>query len=170
MNSETCKSRTKLKIEAKELQKLGESLTEMSEDTLRDLSLPDNLYRALIETKSIKTHEARRRHLQFIGSLMRRLDAGDIRQKLQEAENNKQLISARHRQIEKWRELLLTGDTSVLTRILNSFPSADGQYIGQLTRNAKREMAADKPKKSSRILFAYLKELADSVPDEIKDE
>jgi len=91
MNSENRKSKTKLKIEAKELQKLGESFAEISEDILRELTLPDDLYRALIDAKSIKKHEAKRRQLQYIGKLMRRLDAGIIRKKLQEARDREKL-------------------------------------------------------------------------------
>ena len=98
MDSENYKSRTKLKIEEKALQKLGESLTEMSENILRDLSLPDDLYRALIDAKSIKKHEAKRRQLQYIGSLMRRLDAASIRQLASNIQHeigeNKPLVSS----------------------------------------------------------------------------
>ena len=67
-------SRTELKHESTELQKLGEALLELRSDLLDGLSLPDKFVDALAEARRITNFEGKRRQMQFIGKLMRQLD------------------------------------------------------------------------------------------------
>ena len=60
-------SRTDLKRESTELQKLGEELVTLRADLMARLALPDKLVDALVETKRITNFEGRRRQMQFIG-------------------------------------------------------------------------------------------------------
>ena len=61
--------------------------------------------------------------------------------------------------IEKWRDDLLAEGDSALERLLTEYPTADRQFLRQLIRNAKKELQANKPPKSARSLFKYLRDL-----------
>jgi len=67
-------SRTQLKNASHELQKVGERLLTMRVDVIAGLSLPEKLQDAILEAKRITNFGAKRRHMQFIGKLMRQLD------------------------------------------------------------------------------------------------
>ena len=77
-------SKTRRKQEMHELQALGERLVELNNRQLQALALPEDLHEAVMDSRAITKHEARRRHLQFIGRLMRSVDAEPIREKLKE--------------------------------------------------------------------------------------
>lgn len=67
-------SKSQRKREADALQKLGLKLVAMKPIKLDSLSLPQPLYKAIIDAKSIKSHGAKRRQDQLIGKLMRALE------------------------------------------------------------------------------------------------
>ncbi len=68
------KSRSQKKRESTALQKLGEELARLSPQLLRGLELPEDLRSALAELPRMKTHEARRRQMQYIGRQMREVE------------------------------------------------------------------------------------------------
>jgi len=72
------KSKTQKKKEALALQKLGEKLVTLSTEQLEDIDMPEDLYNAVREAKAISSHGARRRQMQYIGTLMRRIDPAPI--------------------------------------------------------------------------------------------
>ena len=65
-------SKTKRKREMHELQALGASLLDLPEALLHAMNLDAALLQAVLEAKRIKSHEAKRRQVQYIGRLMRR--------------------------------------------------------------------------------------------------
>ena len=67
-------SKTDLKRESTELQKLGEELLTLRADLVERLALPDKLVDALAEVRRITNFEGRRRQMQYVGKLMRLLD------------------------------------------------------------------------------------------------
>lgn len=67
-------SRTARKNASTELQKLGEALLALRAGAFATLPLPDLLREAIVEAKRLKSFGAKRRQLQYIGKLMRRLD------------------------------------------------------------------------------------------------
>jgi len=71
-------SRTARKNASLELQKLGEALLDLRAGPFAALPLPELLREAIVEAKRLKSHGAKRRQLQYIGKLMRRLDEGEI--------------------------------------------------------------------------------------------
>ena len=60
-------SKTKLKKEMEDLQKIGESLVELPKDLLKKFDLPDSLMHEILEAKNITQNGAKRRQFQFIG-------------------------------------------------------------------------------------------------------
>jgi ribosomal 50S subunit-associated protein YjgA (DUF615 family) len=67
-------SRSSRKRASEELQTLGEQIAALSKETIANLPLPEPLREALADAKRIETFGGRRRHAQYIGKLMRRVD------------------------------------------------------------------------------------------------
>ena len=64
-------SKTMLKKESHALQDLGIVLTEMHADKLARIPLDETLLRAINEYRNIRKFAARKRHMQFLGKLIR---------------------------------------------------------------------------------------------------
>ncbi len=77
-------SKTQRKREMHELQALGESLVALDDEELDRLPIDERLADAVREARGIRSHEGRRRQLQFIGRLMRAVDADALRAALAE--------------------------------------------------------------------------------------
>ena len=150
-------SKTKRKKEMHELQALGVALVALPEAQVRLLRLPDELALAVLEAKRIRSHEARRRQMQYIGRLMRDADPAPIRSRLAEIEGNSAQASAHHRRLEAWRERLLADDDA-LTEFAAAHPGADLQALRALLRNARKEAKEGKPPRAFRELFRFLKD------------
>ncbi len=73
------KSKTRKKNEMLELQQLGESLLQVPPNIYKKLPIPEELNIAITEARKISSPGAKRRQLQFIGKLMRRIDPDPIR-------------------------------------------------------------------------------------------
>jgi len=156
-------SKTRKKREMHELQALGVALVRLSDSQLEAIEIPEQLREALLEAKRIRSHEAKRRQMQYIGRLMRELDPAPIRARLAELEGNSAQATARHRRLEAWRERLL-GDDAALTAFAAEYPRADLQVLRTLIRNARKEAGLGKPPRASRELFRTLKEIESSTP------
>ncbi len=152
------KSKTQVKREMEALQELGKKLLGQKPEFLAKLPLSDELRAALKESERIRQNEAKRRHLQFIGKLMRDVDADLIRQHLDRQEAGTREYVQHFHQLENWRDRLL-GDVEEITAFMQAYPQADRQHLRQLIRNAEREAAHNKPPASSRKLFKYIREL-----------
>ncbi len=151
-------SKSQRKREMTELQDLGAQLIELSEQQLAQIGLPDNLHDAVIAARQVNKFEARRRQLQYIGKLMRTVDAGPIRAQLDIWKaTSREHISWLH-QIERWRERLLADETA-LHELAGACPHADIQQLRTLIRNTLRERERNKPPKSYRALFQALRQI-----------
>jgi len=153
------KSKSQIKREMKELQQLGEKLLTLSPEQLNDIDIPDELREEILLARRVKSHGARRRQLQYIGALMRRVDPEPIYQFFKNKSMDRQRDALANRQVEIWRDGLIEGSEAVLESVLERFPDADIQHLRQLIRNSKK---TGHEKKSSRALFRYLKKLMDS--------
>ena len=152
-------SRTKKKQQVEELQKLGAALIALPAVTLDALGLPAELLAAVREAQRITSHEGKRRQMQYIGRLMREVDAEPIRERLAAIEGSSARATAGHRRLEAWRERLLAGDEA-LTEFVAAFPGADLQALRSLLRNARKEMKEGKPPRAYREVFRLLKEFS----------
>ena len=156
-------SKTRRKREMHELQALGAALAALPESQLEEMQLGEDLLEALLEAKRMKSHEAKRRQMQYIGRLMRELDPALIRSRLAEIEGHSAQATARHRRLEAWRERLLADDTA-LTELAAAFPAAELQALRTAIRNARKEQKEGKPPRAYRELFRILKEIESSTP------
>ncbi|WP_020557994.1 ribosome biogenesis factor YjgA [Thiofilum flexile] len=152
-------SRQKRKNEVEAWQHAGERLIKLSEAQLKQLELPEEIYDAVIEAKRLTSNGAIRRQRQYIGRLMREDEDPDgIVARLQALEGSARNQVAKLHMIERWRDRLLA-DEEVLGELIDAYPEVDTQRVRTLIRNAQKELAQAKPPKSSRELFALLREL-----------
>ena len=148
-------SKTQRKKDMHALQTIGEQLVELDPKKLAEFDLPEILVDAITLARPMQKHGARRRQLQYIGRLMREIDASPIQEKLDSWQQNSKHQTARLHQLERWRERLLS-DEHALTEFAKQYPQADLQRLRLLIRNAQKEKAAEKPPKSFRLLFQEL--------------
>jgi ribosome-associated protein len=151
-------SKTQRKKEMHALQALGVALVELGDAQLDALELPEALDGAIREAKRIKSHEGKRRQLQYIGRLMREVDPLPIRAQLDALAGQSAEAAARHRRLEALRERLIEDDAA-LTDYVASHASADLQALRTLIRNARRELEARRAPRAYRELFRLLKAL-----------
>jgi len=154
------KSRSQKKREAQEVQVLGEKLVSLSKEELKVLDLPEKLHTAVLDAKNLTRHEALRRQLQHIGALMRGVDPEPIRTALESSSSRQYLQARKHKQIEDLRDGLISGKIDLQKDVLQDFPAADRQHLSQLLRNARKELEMNKPPKSARIIFRYLRDFS----------
>lgn len=153
-------SKTQSKKAMHELQDLGEALVALPADRIAGLPLSETLRSAIDELRRTRSHEGRRRQLQFIGKLMRSTDPEPIR----EAVAAMQLGSARdtlalHR-AEHWRAELIAHDDA-LTAWSAAHPGSDLQQLRSLVRAARKDAAAAPEQRSGRAyreLFRFIKQ------------
>lgn len=161
-------SKTKLKAEADAAQEIGRQLLELPKERLKKLHLDEALSDAISEAKRLTANGAIRRQLQYIGRLMRDIDLAPIVEQLQKWEGKHVEENARFHQMERWRTRLIE-DAKAVEAFLVEYPHTDVQHIRTLIRNAQKELAANKPPKSSRELFKMIRDLAEgatNAPDE----
>jgi ribosome-associated protein len=156
-------SKSARKREMTALQALGESLVELSERELVRIPIDDaRLLETIREARAIRSNSARRRHLQYLGKLMRSVDPDPIREALEDLHRQRQGETRAFRELEAWRDTLLQEGDSAIQGLIQRFPDADRQLVRQLLRQHKRETATGKPPAASRKLFRYLRQLSEA--------
>ena len=158
---ELIKSKSQIKREMQALRDLGKQLVDLPVAELNKIDLPEPLYDAIILAHGIK-REALRRQLQHIGKLLREVDAAEIEQKLRHISQPQRDEVKIFHEIEQWRDRLISGNDELINQFVGRFPDADRQQLRTLVRNARKESQHNKPPKSSRLLFRYLKELKET--------
>jgi ribosome-associated protein len=153
-------SKSQLKRDAHSLQKLGTELLDIPEAEWSQLNLPSDLVIALREAKRLRSHGARKRQLQYIGKLMRNVDAEPIRQYFHQLRLKARQQAQRHQELEHWRTRLLEEGDAALQAFMALYTQANRQHLRQLIRQARKEQADNSPPKSSRALFRYIRDLA----------
>jgi ribosome-associated protein len=160
-------SKTRLKHQAHELQKLGMALAELSDARLERLQLPERLLDALLQYRQTRSHEGRRRQLQYVGKLMREVDPAPLREAVAEARLGSARDTLLLHEAERWRDALLADDEA-LTRWLHEHADCDAQRLRSLVRAARREAALpleQRNPRSHRELFQFIRPLlAESAP------
>jgi len=149
-------SRTKTKQRMLDLQALGATLVKLPDGKLATVPMPEALAAAVREARRISSREGLRRQVQYIGRLMREIDAEPIRAALADLEGHSAQTRARQQQLERWRSRLIEDDAA-LTEYASANPGSDIQELRTLIRNARREIADAKPPRAQRELFRLLR-------------
>jgi ribosome-associated protein len=151
-------SRTKKKQQVEELQRLGAALVGLPAAQLDALALPAQLIAAVRTARSITSHEARRRQVQFIGKVMRKIDPEPVRAAVAAMANHSAAARAGQKRLEHWRARLIADDAA-LTEFASEYPGSGLQEMRTLIRNARKEIAANRPPRAQREMFRVLRGL-----------
>ena len=155
-------SKSELKRQSNELQKLGEQLIDAPRDRVKRVEMPEDIKEAILVCQTITNHEGRRRQLQFVGKKMRTLDEEEvaiIQRTIESWKGASKAETASLHALERRRDKLLADDKA-LTVLLEEHPELDVQQLRTLIRNARKEQAENKPPKAYREIFQILKDLA----------
>ncbi len=152
-------SRTDLKKHSDHLQQLGEQLLTLRKGLLDKLDLPDNLREALVEAKRITNFEGKRRQMQYIGKLMRKLDetvVSAVEAALEVQHQGSAQETLRLHLAEQWRDRLVATDDA-LQEWLQIDTDADVQRLRTLVRQARKDAQTtpDLPGEAPRHGKAY---------------
>ncbi len=150
-------SRTELKRESLELQKLGEDLLTLRADLMARLDLTEKLKEAVAEAKRISNFEGKRRQMQFIGKLMRRVDPSvldTVRTALSEQHGGSARENLALHLAETWRDRLIAVEDA-LGEWIAQYPDTDTQQLRALIRQARKDAKPEKPGEALRHGRAY---------------
>ncbi|SFH66934.1 ribosome biogenesis factor YjgA [Modicisalibacter xianhensis] len=152
-------SKTQRKQEMQALQALGEKIIALPDAQRARLPLSEDMLAAVEETSRIRSHEGRRRHMQYVGKVMRREDIEGIRAVFDEFEQEKLRRDHAFHRLEKWRDCLIDDDEA-LEPFIADYPDVDRQALRQLIRNARSERQRGKPPTNARKLFKLIRDTA----------
>ncbi len=140
------------------LQKMGETLVNLPAVELAKIPLDSSLAAAVAEARTVTSHEAKRRQLQYIGRLMRDIDPAPIQEALDKLQRKTQQSKAKFHLTERWRDRLIAEGDAALQEFLQQFNHADSQRLRQLIRKSQK----NKKSGADTELFRYLREIINS--------
>lgn len=156
------KSKSQLKREMHDLQDLGKRMLDLSNDQLDTLPISDTLRSAIEESRRIRQNEAKRRHLQYVGKIIRQEDDPDgLKRAIDAFDSGSEEHTRRHHLAERWRDRMIAEGDSAVGDFFGYCPSADMQHLRNLARNARKDVEKQKNTGQSRKLFRYLRECID---------
>ena len=150
-------SRTDLKRESDELQKLGGELLTLRAGLFDALPLDEKLVDAVAEAKRITNFEGKRRQMQFIGKLMRKLEPEvleAVKLALTEQNSVPAAETAALHEAERWRDRLIADDDA-LGGWIETHPATDSQQLRALVRQARKDMKTGPAGEAPRQGKAY---------------
>ena len=166
-------SKTRRKKEMHALQALGERLVALPEARLKAVPLDEDLRNAIDMARGIRSHEGRRRQLQYVGRLMRSADAAAIEASLagDDAAHARQV--AAHHAAEQWRDGLIDGSRK-LGDFITRFPlpalaadpvDPDGDEAARAPRKGEGKGKDAKETKGTKETAATLTGLVEAARD-----
>jgi ribosome-associated protein len=152
-------SKTQKKRDMHDLQGLGEDLLSLPMNRVEPLGLPEILLDAIKDAKKITNFEGKRRQMQYIGKLMRKVDPEPIREAVAAFKLGHAKDSLALHESEGWRARLLADD-GALQPFIDAHAGVDVQQLRSLVRAARKDAALVPEKRSGRAfreLFQFIK-------------
>jgi ribosome-associated protein len=148
-------SKTRRKRQMAELQDLGAALVKLSPEQLGRIDMPEMLREAVLECRRFTKHEAVRRQMQYIGRIMRDVDAGPIAEQVAAMHAPSRATTALFHRAEKWRDDILA-DPEAIARFVHEFPGTDPHVLRTFAEKARAEQASGSPPRHYRKMFHAL--------------
>ncbi len=156
-------SKTALKRDAEDLRKLGVAISELPASRRKKVDMPDDLREAIEAYVRMTAHGAKKRQMQYVGKLLRGVDAEPLRQAIEDFAAGRAADARRLHDIERWRERMISDDDAV-TEWMGLYPETDVQRLRSLIRAARRDRKEESPgsgmsttaTRSFRALFQFL--------------
>lgn len=154
-------SKSQRKRDSTALQKLGDELSKLPTKQLESFPLSEALRESIMEAASMPQRGARKRQLKYIGSLLRDSEVEPILEALAKVKSQSALGVRHHHRVEQWRDRLIAEGDAALGELVSEYTQVDRGQVRQLIRSARSEQAADKPPRSTRRLYQYLRDIVD---------
>ena len=168
----TRESKTRRKQNSHDLQDLGEALVAMPADRLTDLPMEESLLDAIRQYKVTRTHEGKRRQMQYVGKLMRRADPEPLRAAVAAMQLGHAKDALALHDAERWRAELIASDDA-LTEWTAYRPAADVQQLRSLIRAARKdasELPGQRSGKAFRELFKFIRQYPAPVDSDLPSQ
>ena len=151
-------SKSEMKRESHAFRKLGETLVKLQPHELAKVPLNDELLEAVeLAHRLHNKREGLRRHMSYLGKLLRIYDVTDIQKALAGFEHKHVASNAKFHKLELWRDRLIKEGDKGVNALMFEHRHLDRQKLRQLARTGRKELAADLPPVAYRELFQYLK-------------
>lgn len=157
-NEDERPSKSERKRQSDELQRLGEELIDLPQAVFDALPLPDELRDAVLLARRITKHGGLYRQRQYIGKLMRKIDAEPIRAALALRRDRGRADALQFRRAEQWRDRLIAEGEPALARFLAEHPQAPRTELTTLIARAQQERREQRPPAAARDLFRHVRE------------
>jgi ribosome-associated protein len=151
-------SKSERKRRSTSLQELGETLIKLPDSELAALELPETLREAILLARRITAHGGLYRQKQYIGKLMRKIDAEPIRAALDARHEQERRTALQFQRLEQWRHRILTeGAPAIAAFAREASGSVDTAALAELVERARAEHADNRPPTAARALFQALR-------------
>ncbi len=151
-------SKTDLKKEAKELQEFATKLVKLGKKQRKELTASDELQDAfLLADKIASKPDALRRHMQYMAKVLKDENLDALRLEHEQFTSPAKSNDKEAKRLEQLRDKLLEQGDSAINELIELHPHLERQKLRQLVRQAKKELSQEKPGKSYKELFQYIK-------------
>ena len=152
-------SRTEQKKAVQRMAALGEQLAELNPKQIQKLPVEERLIDALLDVRSITSHEARRRQFLRIGKLLRNEDESVILSYLTPQQGAKKTA-----QLQRWVERMIIQGDPVFKEFMKAHNAAEHhpirQHILRIQRDITKQVPAEELAASKLKLFNYIQQVA----------
>jgi ribosome-associated protein len=147
-------SKTRLKQESYEIQKLGKRLAALSSEQLDRIPLDEPVREAIALAHKIQNkRSALKRHYQFIGKLLRARDTGSIFAALEQFEQSSHSQIQRHHRAEYWRDQIVDRGIDAIEELLLEQVNTNRQNLRQLWRTYNGEKTEARKTRFARLIY-----------------
>ena len=152
-------SKTEQKKAVQRMAALGEQLAELNPKQIQKLPVEERLIDALLDVRSITSHEARRRQFLRIGKLLRNEDESVILSYLTPQQGAKKTA-----QLQRWVERMIIQGDPVIKEFMKAHNAAEHhpirQHILRIQRDITKQVPAEELAESKLKLFNYIQQVA----------
>jgi len=160
-------SKSQLKKEANEITDLGVEISQLPDSDIKSIPMSDSLFNAIMEYKRIKKHSALKRQRLYIGKLIRKDNWEEIAEHLRKLKEPLEQHNARFKEMEQWRDKMITEGDKVVNDFIGHYHQADRQKLRQLVKNTIKEKEKNDSPANARKLFKYIREIIDNNEDSL---
>jgi len=154
-------SKTQRKKNCDDILHLGEKMIALNQEELAQITMDDELRRAIEDAQRISSHSALKRQKHFIAKVMRGLADETLKSQVERVLHKHDIYNADFKRMEKWRDAIIENGDGGINSFLEQYPQADRHHLRQLVRNAAKEKKNNKPPAAYRQIFKYIREVAD---------
>lgn len=156
-------SKSQLKRESHDIQKLGKRLVELSAGQLARIPLDTPVLEAIELAQKIQNkRSALKRHYQFLGKLLRARDTEAIFAALALIEQSSNVQIQRHHRAEHWRDEIVAQGFEAIEAYVEQQGTADRQKLRQLWRNLSSAKTDARRIQITRLIYQEVKRALDA--------